>query len=318
MYRKYFVQLSAFSLLFAVGLAVTGAVGLLLQPFVASEDALYHAVARMGISALNAATAYFFALVFAAMIVFLNEARMGDHLTVRQALERGKAHVKSLFWVAIVFVLTLYGSLFTGVLFALFSLWYSFSLYISVMGKERGIDALLKSRYLTLGLLWKVAGRYAALVVIVFALYFAGYLTLGIPAVGVYLFLMIGASVAFFSLPFYVIYDFIRFIDLEAVERAVEFHPYRGERITVIAWCVTGLLIFSLSWSFGLLTDKTRAAVGRDMAIASARIILPYVTNIKTNLVSIRQFFGIPEIDTRENSDSFELPMFDPSERGRE
>ena len=136
----------------------------------------------------------------------------------------------------------LYASAPTGIFLVVFSIWFYFALYVVVVSKQRGVNALAMSRYLMHGIFFKSAGRYLAVISILFALYTVAYITLGIPAVGPYLFSLLFALITVCAYPFFTTYEYLRFEDVLSVQRTIEFHPYRGERSAIIAWALFGFL----------------------------------------------------------------------------
>lgn len=293
LYAKHFAQFCRFAVLFLIGflvnLGLTGGVEYLGR----NTSGFLYALSQIGITTVGVLTAFYATFIFVGFVVFLNELRHGKLLSVSQSLEKGREHVTSVFWVAIIATFLLYGSLFTGVLFVIFSFWYYFALYLSIVDGERGISALAKSRYLTHGMFWKIAGRYVAILTLLFALYSLAYLTLGIPLIGWAVFLILLFGISFFTLPFFLIYDFIRFIDIVAVQRNVEFTQFKGERVVIASWALFGALFFSLIWGLNLLTEETQGRFIQSMAMRSARVILPYAKTVETNVQKLQELMGI-------------------------
>ncbi|MDO8490001.1 MAG: hypothetical protein Q7S47_01120 [bacterium] len=291
LYEKHLAQFCIFSLLLGVGVLVNAGLGALLTIITPAGD-VGHGLTAFGITAINFLSAFYLVFIFCGFLVFLNQLRLGELLTISQALEQGRAHVKSVFWISLGLAMLLYGSVFTGVLFVVFSFWYYFALYVSIVDGVKGTTAFAKSRYLTHGLFFKIAGRYLTIISILFVLYFLAYATLGIPVVGVAVFLLLTVAVTFFAIPFFLIYDFIRFIDIAAVQRTVEFSEFRGERVGIITWMIIGLVLFGSTWTLNLFTDETQTLLLQNGSRNAARIILPYAKEMQANLNTILNLLG--------------------------
>lgn len=314
-YTHHFNALLGFSLLMALGTVVNGGLASFLNYTVREGSEAARSLIQVGVSGINLLAAYFFAFVFSGIVTFLDSLKKGAQLSLAQALEQGQEHTKSVFWVAVLLVLMLYASLPTGIFFVVFSIWFYFALYVVVVSKQRGVNALAMSRYLIHGLFFKSFGRYIAVIAILLGFLSVSYLTLGIPAAGPYIFSLLFALMTLFSFPFFVTYEYLRFEDLLAVQRTIEFHPYRGERAAIIAWTLAGCIFFGLIWLMNLLPLSSQKALGTNLSRGATTLILPYAAVVQENLQAVSTFFnkltfpGIQSVPT--DTDSSAPPTFD-------
>lgn len=106
-----------------------------------------------------------------AVIVVLRDR--SDKLTVSEALARSKNKIWPVIWVAIILGFIVCGAsmlfLIPGLVLAFYFL---FAKLIVIVEKEQGMKALLKSREYLRGYFWPIVGRYLAIVVVSFAVYF--------------------------------------------------------------------------------------------------------------------------------------------------
>lgn len=274
----------------------------------------------------------FYCYVFSAIIhVIAAWYRQGEHISLREACVRASKVYKPLFLVGLLYgfviagtsffiilpalfsqgafpvdipsfrgLLILYltafqwGAMVAVVLPLLFSVWYYFSIYAVILDGDRGIEALAKSRYLMHGMFFKVTGRYITALVLLFLLFFVIYLTLAFPF-GWIIFSVLSVAFAFFALPFFAVYEYLRYEDLYTIERTTEFVFIKGERKSILSWAVIGGIVMALNilgGFYALLPEVTRENIQASFVRGSLRILAPASIEMNKNTQVLINFFS--------------------------
>lgn len=187
-----------------------------------------------------------------------------------------------------------WGTAIAVVLPLLFSVWYYFSIYSVILDGDRGISALAKSRYLMHGMFFKVTGRYVTAVALLFVAFFCVYLTLAFP-LGWLIFSVLCLAFGFFILPFFAVYEYLRYEDLYTVERTTEFVSIKGERGSIRTWAVMGAIVMGMNILVGfymLLSLQARENFQVSLIKGMAYIIAPATTEMNKNTEIIINFFA--------------------------
>ncbi|MBI2644682.1 hypothetical protein HYW94_00705 [Candidatus Uhrbacteria bacterium] len=176
----------------------------------------------------------------------------------------------------------------------LFSVWYYFAIYAVILDGDRGIGALAKSRYLMHGMFFKVTGRYMTAAVLLILVFFLLYFTLALPY-GWLIFVLLFIAYAFLVLPFFAVYEYLRYEDLHTVERTTEFAVIRGEHKSILAWSVIGagvMVINILAGFFALLPIQAQKDFQTSLVKGSVYVLAPASIEINKNVEILASFFA--------------------------
>lgn len=318
-YKILFSKLAYLSFLFILGLLINSSLTSFLTVTVgASSDIMKSAVAVLN-TAIGIALTIYGAFIIAAIVFLVKSYLTGKEASIAQSMKFAQEHFLSLFWVGLVYLFVLYGGIFGIILSTLFSVWYYFCIYIVLVDEERGFAALAKSHYLVRGLFLRTIGRYTAMFVVILAIATLCYLTLAIPVIGWLLFVLLIAALFLFAFPYYMVYDYLRYEDLVAVERNVEFIQFKGEKAFLIAFAIAGFLLVGTSWLMNVLPTETQKSLQNSVRYGFATIALPIATEMQKNQEVISAFFlklGVSPLPTSKPLP----PIFDnqPSSQGEQ
>jgi hypothetical protein len=291
----------------------------------------------------------FYAYVFSALVhLFAGWYRHGEQLTLQEAFARAAKVYKSLFLVGLIYgfvilgtsffiilpVIFSYGAYpadipsFRGLLMLystafqwgaalavllplLFSVWYYFCIYATILDGDKGIEALAKSRYLMHGLFFKVTGRYFAATLLIVLIFFGIYLTLALPF-GWLIFTLLAIAFAFLVIPFFAIYEYLRYEDLHTVERTTAFVFIKGEKKSILTWSVIGcvVMVINIIASFYVfLPAQTRTNFQDSLLKGAVYFLTPASIEMNKNVEILANFFAKFRTET-----STEKPLVIPED----
>lgn len=274
LYRELFTKLLVLTALFGIGAFLNISIQDSLLALVKEGSALAQGLVKVLNTAVNIAiSGFYFSFIFAAMVYLVDEKHRGRTLTLAESFEMAAKRYIDLFVIGLLLFLIMNGGLVVVVMPFFFSLWFYFAFFIVLLDKERGWNALAKSRYLVHGMFFRVLGRYAAITLLLFLAFVLVWTQLAFPYIGWALFTVYFMALALFAFPFYILYEYFRYQDLVAVERNIPFYPFRGERVGLMAWAAVGVVITLMAWSYDVLGTQGRerfAQVVIDRAIDAA------------------------------------------------
>ncbi len=223
------------------------------------KDSTHSAQAFMQIinSLVQFISCFAYAYFFAAMLYVIKH-RNETVLSMKEALMKAKPMYRSLLWIGIISGLAIYGSAVTLVLPLLMSVWFYFAVYILVAEGLTGTEALNKSRYLTRGKWFAVLGRYLCLSAIMGVIALALIVVMAIPGAGAAVATILFAVFALTAIPFFAVYDYLRYEDLVALPRTQEFQSFNGEKRSIVFFAIVGLIFSAIVWGGSLLTCAQR------------------------------------------------------------
>lgn len=286
---RHLAVLSAFVLFVAI--AQYGVVSFL--HFIVRDAAqVWRSVMQVLGTGLSLGLGFFFAWMFASFIYLIKNRDNVAEATWQNAMTRGGTMYKSMFYLGALAGLAIYGSLITFILPLFFSIWFYFAGYIMVNEGVKGIEALLRSHYLVRGVWWKTVGRGMVLVAIVAIAYTLTYLSMGIPVIGWWVYLLLVAVLGFFAIPFCVVYEQMRYEDLSALSRSLPFQPFTSRRVEVVVWSVLGAFVVCLGWGVNLLGCSARAAVQNTVSLALGSIQGGVMLEMSKNTVELTRFMN--------------------------
>ncbi len=291
-YTRLFRQLVVLSaLVLFVAIAQYGITSFL--HFIVRDAAqVWRAVMQVLGTALSLGLGFFFAWMFAAFIYLTKNRENVAEATWQNALARGGTMYQSMFFAGALAGLAIYGSVITLILPLFFSVWFYFAGYIIVNEGKKGIDALLRSHYLVRGVWWKTMGRGMVLVGLLGVAYSIVYLSMGIPVIGWWVYLLLVAVLGLFAVPFYVVYDQLRYEDLTALSRSLEFQSFTSRRVEVIAWSILGTFVVCLGWGVNLLGCDARAAVQNTVRLAIGSVQGGLGVELSKNTTELTRFMN--------------------------
>jgi len=281
---------------------------------------------------ISVGVGFFYAYVFSALIhLFAAWYRNGENISLQEAFARAARVYKSLFLVGLLYGFVIVGTSFfmlLPVIFSyggypvdipsfrglvmlymtafqwgtavaivlplLFSVWYYFCIYSTILDGDRGIGALAKSRYLMHGMFFKVTGRYLTAALLLVLVFFGIYLTLAIPF-GWIIFTLLFIAFSFLVIPFFAVYEYLRYEDLHTVERTTEFVFIKGERKSIFAWSVAGaivMIINILASFFVLLPAETKQDFQTNLVKGAVYILTPASIEMNKNVEILVNFFA--------------------------
>lgn len=290
LYKQLFSKLVFLSFLFIIGLLINSSLTSFLTVSVATgSEGIKTGVALLN-TAIGVALTIYASFIIAAIVYIIRTKLRGQEATVQQAMNFAKDKFLSLFYVGIVYLFVVYGGIFGIVLSTLFSVWYYFCIYIVLVDEERGFAALAKSHYLVRGLFFRTIGRYIAMFALLVACATLIYLTLMIPVIGWLVFVLLVIAFVLLAFPFYMIFDYLRFEDVSAVDRSIEFIQFKGERAFLIAFSIAGLLLISWNWFMMILPTEAKKSLQNTINYSFATVSLPIVKEIQNNEDVISKF----------------------------
>ncbi len=319
-YKQLFSKLCYLSFLFILGLLINSSLTSFLTVSVGGGSEIMKSGVAILNTAIGIALTLYGAFIIAAIVFLVKSNLSGKNATTAQAMKFAQDHFLSLFWVGLIYLLVLYGGIFGIILTTLFSVWYYFSIYIVLIDEERGFAALAKSHYLVRGLFLRTIGRYTAMFAVLLIIAMLCYLTLAIPVIGWLLFVLLLAALFLLAFPYYMVYDYLRYEDLVAVERNVEFIKFKGEKAFLIAFAVAGFLLAGTSWLFNVLPLESQKSLQNSIRYAFATVALPVANEMEKNQEVISSFLlklGISPIQSKplpsilEKSPSTQQEQFD-------
>jgi len=165
----------------------------------------------------------------------------------------------------------------------IFSVWFSFAIFMPSSERTLGIMALLKSKEYIRGMWWQIFGRYAVLyglmTAIVFVLIFGIWLVSiaalgspGYPAIAlavIFLFTIAITFVCVLFVPFALSYGYTLYQKIRLAKKDIEINPFMSSKGGLIATAVSGwialpvaiIIVFGLTSGFyGDLTKDSRNA----------------------------------------------------------
>ena len=290
----------------------------------------------------------FYAYAFGALVHFIAAwHRQGEVISTTEAYERSSKVYQSLFLVGLQYGFVILGSAFLIVLVLalsagrfpldipsfrglltmyavvlqwgsaaaiilplLFSVWYYFCLYAVILDGARGAEALAKSRYLMHGMFFKVSGRYLVAAGLSFLVFLLIFFTLALPF-GWFIFTLLGLIVGFCGLPFFVIYEYLRYEDLMNVERTTEFTYIHGERKSLLTWIGIGVAVTAFNIFLGfymLIPELSRKNFEVSLINGTLRVLSPGLIEMNKNSIVISKFlskFSFPTTLPESNTQPF-------------
>lgn len=285
LYKDLFPKLIILTALFGIGAFLNISIQDSLSAIVQGGSGLSQTAVKVINTAVNIAiSGFFFSFIFAAMMYLVHEKNRGRTLTLQEACEMARERYVELFVIGLLLFLMMNGGLLVLVMPFFFSIWYYFAIFIVLFDKERGLDALAKSRYLTHGMFFRVLGRYTAITLLLFLAFSVIWLLLLVPIVGWALFSIAFLLLALIAFPFFVTFEYLRYQDLAAVQRNVHFHSFPGERASIAVWALLGLAIALMAWTYDVLGTQGRERFTNAVIVRIADIILPAVNDINKNI----------------------------------
>ncbi|MBI4252880.1 hypothetical protein HY623_01710 [Candidatus Uhrbacteria bacterium] len=259
LYKELFPKLLVLAALFGIGAFLNISIQDSLISFVREGSVVAQGFVRVLNTVINIAiSGFYFSFIFAAIVYLVDEKYRGRTLTLVESFEMAAQRYVDVFVIGLLLFLIMNGGLAIVVMPFFFSIWFYFAFFIVLLDKERGWNALAKSRYLVHGMFFRVFGRYVAITLLVFLAFVLVWLLLALPFIGWLLFTLCFIALAFFAFPFYILYEYFRYQDLVAVERNIPFHAFRGERVGLRMWAVAGLVITLMVWSYNVLGAQGR------------------------------------------------------------
>lgn len=300
-YIKLFPLLVYCSFLFFIGLLIHASLTSFLTVSVSTgSDAIKSGVAILN-TAIGVGLTIYVSFIIAAMIFLIHSYLRGKSPTIKQAFVFAQDRFLSLFYVGLVYLFVMYGGILGIIFSSLFSVWYYFCIYIVLTDEERGIAALAKSHYLVRNLFLRTIGRYIAIFIVMVACAGAIYFSLMVPVIGWLLFILLLIAFFLLAFPYYLVYDFLRFEDISAVERNVEFIQFKGERALIIAFGIAGLLIISANWMYSVLPKEAQKSLQNTINYSVASVSVPLIREMQDNLDTISKFLlkmGIKPVES--------------------
>ena len=315
-YKQLFNKLVYLSFLFFIGLLINSSLTSFLTVSVSSgSEGIKTGVAILN-TAIGIALTIYASYIIAALVYVIKSHLHGTSVTIQESMKFAQDRFLSLFYVGLVYLFVVYGGIFGIILTTLFSVWYYFCIYVVLVDEERGFAALSKSHYLVRSLFFRTIGRYLAMFFALLACATLIYLSLMIPVIGWLVFILLLVAFFLLAFPFYVVYDFLRFEDISAVDRTVEFIQFKGERAFLIAFAIAGLLLSLWSWGSTILPTEAKKSLQNTINYNFATISLPIVKEMQKNQDVISNFLlkmgiqpaatSIP--DFMPSSESFDVP----------
>jgi len=284
-YRELFPNLIALTALFGIGAFLNVVIQDGLTSIVQESPVFMQGIVKVVNTLLNVAiTGFYFSYIFAAMIYLVHSWKAGKKIQLNHALKLAGEKYVSLFVVGFFLYLVMNGGLLGVVMPFFFSVWFYFALYIVLLDNERGIAALAKSRYLINGLFFRVLGRYVAIILMVFIAFSLLWLLLLVPIIGWALFSITFVLLALFAFPFFIVYEYYRYLDVAAVQRSLPFTLFAGEKWGIIVWAILGLIIALSLWTYDVIGEQGRYRFTEKVIVPIADSILPLTNQWNKNM----------------------------------
>lgn len=291
LYKELFQKLIILTALFGIGAFLNVSIQDSLNALVRDGSAFAQSFVHVLNTAVNIAiSGFYFSFIFAAMVYLVHEKHLGRTLTLAESFEMARERYSALFFVGLLLFFVMNGGFIAIVMPFFFSVWFYFAAFIVLLDKERGIWALAKSRYLVHGMFFRVLGRYAAAILLLFLAFSVVWLLLLVPILGWALFSVGFLALALVAFPFFILYEYLRYQDLVAVERSIPFHPFQGERVGIMVWALLGLAIALMAWSYDMLGTQGRARFSDVVILRIADAILPVTIEWNKNIDKSSEF----------------------------
>ncbi len=284
-YRELFPNLIALTALFGIGAFLNVVIQDGLTLMVQSSPELLQGVVKVINTLLNVAiTGFYFSFIFAAMIYLVHSWKAGKRMHLEAALKAASEKYVSLFFVGFLLFLVMNGGLLGAIMPLLFSIWFYYALYVVLLDDERGIAALAKSRYLTHGIFFRVVGRYVAITFLLFFAFSLLWFLLLVPIFGWALFSIALVALALFAFPFFIVYEYYRYLDVVAVKRSLPFTLFTGEKWSIIAWAVLGCIITFSLWTYDVIGAQGRTRFTEIVIVRMNDALLPITRQWNENM----------------------------------
>lgn len=285
LYKEIFSKLVILTALFGIGAFLNISIQDSLLAIAQGGSLFLMSIVKVLNTAVNIAlSGFFFSFIFAAMIFLIHEKNRGRTLTLTECFEMAKGRYVELFVIGILLFFIMNGGLIAIVMPFFFSVWFYFAFFVVLLDKERGLDAFAKSRYLVHGLFFRVLGRYAAMVLLLFFAFSLVWTLLLVPLIGWMLFTVGFLALALVAFPLYITYEYLRYEDVCAVERNIPFHSFPGERVGIALWAIVGLAISLMAWSYDVLGTEGREKFSDAVIVRIADIALPIAGEVAKNV----------------------------------
>ncbi len=196
----------------------------------------------------------------------------GD-IGIKESYQKSKSKIKSFFWVSVlVGFITMGGFIFFAVPGFIFTVWFSFAIFIVVTENLKGMDAILKSREYVRGYWWSVLWRFLFMYIVLFGVMIAASIILMLIPI-------LGNLVSIALTPLIMVYMFLIYDNLRKIKGGFEFQPFAKTKKLFIAVGVLGAITIPLIFiSIGLAGLNSAKDKATDAARYSA------LTQIKTEL----------------------------------
>lgn len=172
----------------------------------------------------------------------------GENIGIKESFRRGRVKIRQFFWVSILTgLVTMGGLLLFGIPGIIFSVWFSFAIFIVIEEDLRGMNVLLKSREYVRGYWWSVWWRnlYLGGILMVIGLaftFFEGLFSfLNLQALGE-LVNLVNVVVSIILTPLATIYQFIIYKNLKEIKGDFAFSPSRGFKIKLLIISIIGVV----------------------------------------------------------------------------
>lgn len=179
-----------------------------------------------------------------------------DKITVGEAYRAALPKIFSFFWISFLTGFIIWSGVFLFIIPAIiFSIWFSFSVFILADEDQKGMNALLRSKEYVKGLWWRVLWRYTAIGLIILSLGIILFIILGIPVGLVLASLELGPTtielistilqtgLSFFLTPFVVLYSFLLYTKVKEYKLGVFQEPNPKQKKWFILVGITGSVI---------------------------------------------------------------------------
>lgn len=167
----------------------------------------------------------------------------GQGIGVREAYRKSKNKIASYFWISLITgFITLGGFLLFIIPGFIFSIWFSMSLFVLVAEDQRGMDALLKSKYYIKGHAWAVLWRF--FVVGLVSVLFSIIPSMIFDSINLqYVDGIVNFIFGLFFTPFLVTYTFVMYKNLKRIKSSSTFTSTRKSKITLILVAILGYTV---------------------------------------------------------------------------
>lgn len=284
-YKELFTKLAILTALFGIGAFLNVSIQDNLSALVRDSNVFAQGfVALLNVAINVAISGFYFSFLFAAMVYLVHEKNNGRTLTIAESFEMARERYIALFFVGLVLFLMMNGGLVTFVMPFFFSIWFYFAVFVVLLDKERGMWALAKGRYLVHGMFFRVLGRYAAITLLLFLAFSIAWLLLLVPILGWALFSVGFLALTLVAFPFFLIFEYFRYQDLISLERNIPFHPFPGERISIIIWSFLGLVVVFVGLFYDVMGQEGRERFSDAVILRVADVVLPVTTEWKKNI----------------------------------